>query len=86
VSWLSDDMANYYYGLLDEEIERGLPAYRPAAAVIPSVSVGTVYALTGSWSLTGNVSYSLLPDEIKDSPLVDSDHVVMFRLGVLRTF
>jgi MipA family protein len=86
VSWLSDDMANYYFGLLDEEVERGLSAYRPDAVVIPSLSVGAVYTLTKSWTLTGAVSYSLLPDEIEDSPLIDSSQVTTFRLGLLRTF
>lgn len=71
--WLSDDLADYYYGTLDEEVARGAPLYRPGASVIPEVSVGVYRPIGKKWMLFGSAKYEFLPNEITDSPLLDRD-------------
>ncbi len=73
VTWLSEDMANYYYGTLDEEVARGVINYKPGAVTIPHVGINYFRPFGNNWSLMTTVKYSMLPDEIQDSPFVEAD-------------
>lgn len=73
VHWLSRDTVDYYYGTLDEEIARGVVAYRADAATVPQASLGFSRPLGSAWKVVGAVSYKWLPSEITDSPLMDTD-------------
>lgn len=88
VRWLSDDLANYYHGTLDEEIRRGVVAYRADAAVVPQVSLGFQRPLSRNWKLSGGLQYQFLPSEITDSPLMERDvsGTASLRLGISRGF
>jgi outer membrane protein len=85
---LSDDMANYYYGTLDEEVARGVVDYKPGSATIPHVGVSVVVPFAAQWLFIGNAQLRSLPDEIKDSPLVErgADSVSVLFIGVSRRF
>lgn len=72
-TWMSKDLANYYFGTLDEEVARGVVDYKPGAATITHVGFTYLRPLGEKWALMGIARYSQLPDEIKDSPLVDAD-------------
>lgn len=72
VTWLSDDLANYEYGTLDAEVERGVPNYRPGAATMPAIGVSFVHPLSAQWAISGWARVTKLPDAITDSPLVES--------------
>lgn len=84
--WLSADRADYYYGILDEEVARGVRAYRPGSAVIPEVGLDLQYGLSERWMLLGNLKYRSLPGKIEDSPLLDSGQSIRLFIGVLRAF
>ncbi|MGH6711433.1 MAG: MipA/OmpV family protein, partial [Bradyrhizobium sp.] len=73
VTWLSKDMANYYYGTLDEEVARGVVDYKPGAVAIPEIGASYFRPIGQKWSLIGFVKYAALPDEITDSPLIEPD-------------
>ena len=85
---LSDDMANYYYGTLDEEVARGVVDYKPGRAILPHVGVSVVVPFAKQWLFIGNAQLRSLPDEINDSPLVerDTDSVSLLFIGVSRRF
>jgi outer membrane protein len=84
--WLSADRADYYYGILDEEIARGVTGYRPGAVVIPEVGLDLQYSFADRWVLLGNLKYRVLPGKIEDSPLLDSGQSIRLFVGVLRAF
>jgi MipA family protein len=84
--WLSADRADYYYGILDEEIARGVRNYRPGSVVIPEVGLDLQYSLADRWVLLGNLKYRELPSKVEDSPLLDSGQSIRFFIGVLRAF
>lgn len=88
VSWMSKDMVQYYYGITDEEVARGVTPYAPGAAVVPQLSVGFQRPLGEKWKLTGAASYRFLPDEITESPLSepDADGTAGLMLGISRSF
>jgi outer membrane protein len=86
VSWQSAKRADYYYGILDEEVARGVRNYRPGDVVIPEVGFDMTYSLSERWLLLGNVKYEALPDALERSPLLDSDRSIQLFIGVLRAF
>ncbi|PUA29487.1 MAG: structural protein MipA [Cellvibrio sp. 79] len=88
ITWLSEDNANYYYGTLDEEVARGVINYKPGAVTIPHVGFSYFRPLGDKWSLMSTVRYSLLPDEIQDSPFIepDTDRTVSVLIGIARAF
>lgn len=87
-TWLSKDMANYYYGTLDEEVARGVVDYKPGSATIPHVGVSYFRPVGENWALMMSAKYSLLPDEIQDSPFIepDTDGSAMMFVGFTRGF
>jgi outer membrane protein len=88
-SWLSADTTSYYYGVLDEEVARGVAAYSPGSAVVPRVGLQMSRSLGSSkWQVLGALDYQFLPDELKDSPLLEPDSEGMARVmvGLSRRF
>lgn len=88
VKWLSDDTADYFYGTLDTEVARGVVDYKPGAATIPRVGLSYLRPVGPKWSLIASVQYEVLPDEIRNSPLLDpdaDDTATMF-IGISRGF
>lgn len=85
---MSKDMANYYYGTLDEEIARGVIRYRPGSVVIPEFGVTFAQPFARKWLFIASVEYRALPDELKDSPLVekDADSTTTLLIGISRGF
>lgn len=71
-SWLSEDLADYYFGTLPDEILRDVPAYAPGDVLVPEIGVSMQFMLNERWSLFGQASYRQWPNEIRDSPLIDS--------------
>lgn len=86
--YLSDDMANYYYGTLDAEVARGAPDYKPGGATIPEVGISVFHQMGDGWNAIGMARYEFLPDEITDSPLMrqNKDGYASVMLGVARSF
>lgn len=88
VSYRSKDLANYYYGTLDEEVARGVVDYKPGAVTVPQVGVFVTRPIGRKWGVLGSVTYSALPDALKDSPLVepDSNGSTSLLLALTRSF
>lgn len=88
VTVYSSDFANYYYGTLAEEIERGVVDYRPGRATVPHAGVTAIVPFASKWTFVSSVNVEFLPSEITDSPLVDkdSDALPTLFLGVSRSF
>lgn len=88
-SRMSADLAGYYFGILDEEVARGVAAYSPGSAVVPGIGLMLTRAIGSTpWQLLGAVEYQSLPSEIGSSPLLESDRNGTGRvvLGLSRRF
>lgn len=87
-TYLSSDMADYYYGTLDEEVARGVVDYKPGEAVVPYLTLTVFTSLGDNWLLSANAQYRSLPDELKDSPLVEegADSAGILMLALARRF
>ena len=87
VSYLSDKLADYYYGTLGDEEARGVARYRPGSAVVPGVALGLAQPLGERWLLNAEASYRRLPGRIGDSPLSEGDSgVAGVRVGLSWVF
>lgn len=73
VTWMSKDMANYYYGTLAEEVARGVVDYKPGAVTLPSIGVSYFRPVGGKWSFIAFAKYTRLPDEIQGSSFIEPD-------------
>lgn len=88
-SLLSSDLAGYYYGLLDDEVARGLTAYSPGSALVPRVGVTVAHWIGSSdWQLLASAEMQFLPSELRESPLLeaDSNGTARLVLGLSRRF
>ncbi|TMU27105.1 MipA/OmpV family protein [Halomonas sp. ATBC28] len=88
-SWMSSDFAGYYFGVLDEEVARGVAEYLPGSAVVPRIGLTMAHSVGSSqWQLLGSVEYQFLPSELRDSPLLEPDQNGVGRLvlGLSRRF
>jgi len=83
--WMSDNLADYYYGVRSTETFSGT-AYRPGSALVPSASVLFVRPLAGKWRLIGRLQYQRLPDELADSPLLERNSTGQAIVIVARGF
>jgi outer membrane protein len=88
VKWQSKDLANYYYGTLDEEVARGVVDYKPGSVTIPHVGLNYLRPIGQRWAMIAMLDYSLLPDELSDSPLLepDTDGTLSTFIGFTRGF
>jgi outer membrane protein len=73
LSWMSTDLAAYYFGISRREAQRGLPEYRPGSVWQPELGLGLNRSFRSEWFLLGNLRYSRLPDALADSPLLQDD-------------
>lgn len=71
VTYLSKDMANYYYGTLQSEVARGVIVYQPGAVTIPTVGVNFMRFFGNNWTFLALLEYSALPSKLTDSPLLE---------------
>ena len=68
---LSDDYADYYFGVAADEARVARPAYQAESSDILAAGISGSYQLSKHWQLTAMVEYQRLGDEIKDSPIID---------------
>lgn len=84
--WLSSDLADYYYGLSDREVQRGLPAYRPGSAWQPEAGLGLFRGFRSGWFTVASLRLGHLPGALADSPLIESRRETSLFMAIGRGF
>lgn len=84
--WLSNERANYYYGILDREVAKGVKEYKPDQIFVPHVSLGASYSFSDNIRVTGVAMHKFLPNKIEDGPLIDKDSLTNFFMAVTYKF
>ncbi len=69
----SDRFVNHYYGVRQEEALPTRPAYAPGSATSPQLKLEWGWRVLPRWFITLSGSVELLPDEIRNSPIVDKN-------------
>lgn len=87
ISYFDDKFNQYYYGISPAESRRsGLATYSAKGGWNPFVGVSAKYALTGNLALNLGAIYTVLPDALKDSPMVDRRDSTALLAGVTWRF
>jgi outer membrane protein len=85
IVYQSEDFNDYYYGVRDDEAaafadvdftDSGIytrNAYAPGESINPFTGITVRQALSEQWIVFVTGNYTFLPDELKDSPLVQGD-------------
>lgn len=82
-SWMSAELANYYFGILDEEVSRGVADYSPGSAITPRLGLTLTHPIGSSkWALLGALEYRHLPSEFRNSPLMEPNRNGMARMSI----
>jgi outer membrane protein len=76
------DFISHYFGVAEDEALPGRPAYAPGGATTNSARLDWTWRFHPKWFVRVATQISFLPDEIRDSPLVDRDTAWSFSLGV----
>jgi len=78
---------DYYYGVSEKESRRsGLQQYTAGETVTPYIGLAAKYQLTQNLYLNASAIYTVLPDEVKNSPMIDRDDSFALMTGLSWTF
>ena len=76
VNWLSEDLANYEFGVPPSAATPERPAWDVGSTVSVEVGFGSFIELTEDWRVILNLAVEQFDDSVGDSPIVDTDRVV----------
>ncbi|KAI3484235.1 hypothetical protein L1887_52676 [Cichorium endivia] len=85
---LGDESYNdYYYGVSGSESRRsGLDEYTAGDSWTPYVGLAAKYQLTQKLYLNASAVYTVLPDDVKNSPMIDRDDSFALMTGLTWRF
>jgi len=85
-AFLSNNLANYYYGVRSDEARPGRPAYEPGQSVNWFVGLNANYQLNDDWTAFTSITYYWLDSGIRSSPIVDKDYTMSILTGAMYRF
>lgn len=86
VNWLSQELANYDFGVPADAATAERPAYDTGSALSYQVGFGTFIELSEDWRIFADIAAEFLPSEITNSPIVADDHVIKGFAGITYVF
>lgn len=87
ITWANSKHNDYYYGITTSEAARsGLPKYDASHAFTPSFDLTLNYIFTEHIRAMLRGSFIMLPDEVRDSPIVDKAGIWNIISGILYKF
>ena len=76
LNWLGEDLGNHDFGVPAAAATAARPEYRLGSTVSFEAGIGSFIELSEAWRVIVNVSAEFLPDDVTDSPIVDTDTVI----------
>ncbi len=86
LTWKSDAIMNYYYGVSLKEAGPSPLAYEASSGFTSFARLGWQKKLSPRWRLNASVQYEQLSQAMTDSPIVDENKVLQFFIGGLYHF
>ena len=87
ITYISENATDYYYGVSKEEATASRAIYQPNGAWIATARLYLERPMSDDWSFIASASYSLVSNEILDSPIINhSVEPYSVGIGVLWTF
>ncbi len=85
LSWKSDDLVDYYYGIDSSSSTTGL-SYEGKQTTHVNVGGLISYRINNNLSYVNQLKYTFLGDAVRDSPLIGEDHTLSYFSGVFYSF
>ena len=85
-SYRDSDLNNFLYGVSMSEARTNLTAFNPKSGWQPFIEATVLYPFGERTALVGFADYSLLSDEVKNSPLLERDNEATIGLVFIRKF
>ena len=86
INGLTAELARHEYGVRAAEARDGRAEYRPDGAVNLELGLGVSAEWREAWRVILNTSVEFLAQDLRDSPIVDEDHVIHGFFAVNYTF
>jgi outer membrane protein len=87
VEYLSDDYANYYFGVdTDEQQNSVYSQYQVGNVFQPGVNLSGYYQINKQWNLVANLRWQFLSTDVKNSPIIDGSAAVNVFFGLVYAF
>ena len=86
VSYKSEDLNNYYWGVRPAESSPALPAYDAGDGLNARARLRAAYYFSRNWSFALSAEYERLNDDAAASPIVEQDSVLGWFAGVAFRF
>jgi len=80
--WRTADYNDYYYGVKPSEATDERPAYEPGDSLEWFARLLLRYDFSDKWSLAGAARLEGLSDELRDSPIVNKNHLTTTFVGL----
>lgn len=84
--WADRKAVDYYYGVRADEARSGRAAYAGQSAMLVEAGLRMDYSLARHHGVFVDVGVTRLPNEIKDSPIVDRGNLSRVMLGYMYRF
>jgi outer membrane scaffolding protein for murein synthesis (MipA/OmpV family) len=86
LTYFSHDVVNNFIGISPSEATDIRAEYKANGGFRAQLEVYAQYPLSESWSFSTGITQSLFSSEIKESPIVDTNHTTQVALGVQYVF
>lgn len=86
VKWWSDDLVDYYFGVVESEVRANRPEYAGDATTNFIAGFTAGLPLDDAWALVFDFEYEDFGSEVEDSPIVDADNVFRYVAGIVYRF
>jgi outer membrane protein len=86
LTYFSQDIVNHYIGVSSDEVTEIRPEYIANGGFRGQAEIYAQYPLSASWSFHTGLTHSYFSNDVKDSPLVDTNQITQVTLGVLYVF
>ncbi len=86
LTYFSQNLMDYYIGVGANEVTEIRPEYTAESGLRAQLEVYAHYPLSTSWSFNTGITQSIYSDNIKKSPIVDTNHTTQVMIGVLYVF
>ncbi|TQV87913.1 MipA/OmpV family protein [Aliikangiella coralliicola] len=82
----SSKVTNYHAGVTPEEVAPGISSYHTGSSYTTNFEFSAQYPVSESWVFETGINYNHFSSNIKDSPLIIADHMVVAYLGLEYVF
>lgn len=86
ITYYSNQVMDYYYGISDEEVTYARGYYNPNTGFKGSLEVYAQYPISKKWSFNAGITQTYYSDSISRSPIIGKQHITQFLLGAVYVF